>query len=71
MEVTNKKMKYVISSTWEKLAEIRTKAKTLEGLCQAINKEFGDENFCTIDDLKNDKEGFFEKCNDGIIVWMD
>ena len=65
------KMNEVKSSTWTKLAEIKTNAKTLTGIYKAICKEFG------VDFYEDESavayaisDGYIQVFDDGIIVWM-
>lgn len=66
------KMKDCNSSTWNKIFEVPTKAKTKKGQIAALRKHTGffdgavdadvlellDSEFCTV-------------CDDGIIIWVD
>ena len=66
----NRKMKDVNSTTWKKLFEIPTRAKTIKGLVDAIMK---------VADCYKDREeveellrsGWSTVCKDGVIIWMD
>jgi hypothetical protein len=55
------------SRTWTKMAEIPTDDLSVEGIAEAINKEFG-EPFVR-DILELIAEGYIQVCEDGIIVW--
>ena len=64
------KMNEVKSATWTKLAEIKTNAKTPEGIYNVLCEEFGNDFFedasevvCAISD------GYIQVCEDGIILW--
>ena len=61
------KMNEVKSVTWSKLAEIATDDFSIDGIIEAIDKEFGEQIF---DDILNAlSKGYIEICDDGIIVW--
>ena len=61
------KMNEVKSVTWSKLAEIPTDDFSIDGIIEAIDKEFGEQIF---DDILNAlSEGYIEICDDGIIIW--
>jgi hypothetical protein len=61
------KMNECTSRTWTKMAEIPTDDLSVEGIAEAINKEFG-EPFVR-DILELIAEGYIQVCEDGIIVW--
>ena len=62
------KMADITSRTWKKVAEIPTDDFSIEGIIEAIDKEFGEQIF---DDVLNAlSEGYIEICDDGIIIWM-
>jgi hypothetical protein len=64
------KMKNEKSSTWSKLFEVPTKAKTEKGIIKAI-KRYADcySNF-TEEEMKELLESeYVTKCDDGIIIW--
>ena len=71
------KMNECTSRTWTKLAEIPTDDLSIEGIAEAIHKEFceplgllrrHDQRF--FDDILNAiAEGYIQVCEDGIIVW--
>ena len=61
------KMNEVKSGTWSKMAEIATDDFSIDGIIEAIDKEFGEQIF---DDILNAlSEGYIEIADDGIIVW--
>lgn len=62
------KMSEVKSSTWTKVAEIPTEDFSIEGIIEAINKEFGEPFFDDIFEALS--EGYIEIADDGIIIWM-
>lgn len=62
------KMIDVRSRTWTKIAEIPTDDFSIEGIAEAIDKEFGEPFFEEIENAIAD--GYIEICDDGIIVWM-
>ena len=62
------KMSECTSRTWEKMAEIPTDDLSVDGIAEAINKEFG-EPF--VEDIVNAiADGYIQVCDDGIIIWM-
>ena len=61
------KMNECTSRTWTKVAEIPTDDLSVEGIAEAINKEFG-EPFVE-DILEAIADGYIQVCEDGIIVW--
>ena len=67
-EDTQMKMANITSNTWTKIAEIETDDFSIEGIARAINKEFGEPFFETIENAI--KDGYIEICEDGIIIWM-
>lgn len=62
------KMNECTSRTWKKMAEIPTDDLSVDGIAEAINKEFG-EPFVE-DILEAIAEGYIQVCEDGIIIWM-
>lgn len=61
------KMADITSRTWTKVAEIPTEDFSIDGIIEAIDKEFGEQIF---DDILNAlSEGYIEIADDGIIVW--
>ena len=64
------KMNEAKSRTWTKLAEIKTNARTPEGIYRVLCKEFGADFF---EDVLSVAvailEGYIQICDDGIIVW--
>ena len=62
------KMADITSRTWTKLAEISTTDLSIEGITEAINKEFGEMFFEDI--LEAIADGAIQVCEDGLIVWM-
>lgn len=64
------KMKEVTSTTWTKIIEIKTKAKTPSGILRAIRCET-DFDFDYTDVLYGIETGFIEICDDGVILWGD
>lgn len=64
------KMKQVTSQTWEKIAEIKTMAKTVAGIMRAIRCKT-DFNFDKSDVEYGLETGFIEVCDDGVILWQD
>ncbi len=62
------KMTEVRSRTWTKIAEIPTDDFSIEGIAEAINKEFGESTY--LDIINAIADGYIEICDDGIIVWM-
>ena len=62
------KMNECTSRTWTKVAEIPTDDLSVEGIAEAINKEFG-EPFVE-DILEAIADGYIQVCDDGIIIWM-
>ena len=61
------KMNEIKSITWRKLAQIPTDDFSIDGIIEAIDKEFGEQIF---DDILNAlSEGYIEIADDGIIVW--
>ena len=61
------KMADITSRTWTKVAEIETDDRSIEGIAEAINKEFGEQMFDDI--LEAIADGYIQVCDDGIIVW--
>ena len=61
------KMNEVKSITWRKVAEIPTDDFSIDGIIEAIDKEFGEQIFDDIFDALS--EGYIQICDDGIIVW--
>ena len=61
------KMNECTSRTWTKMAEIPTNDFSIEGIAEAINKEFG-EPFVE-DILEAIAEGYIQVCEDGIVIW--
>lgn len=65
------KMKDVKSITWAKMAEVKTKAKTLEGIYKALRKEFDVDFYENAFEVALAiEDGYIEICDDGVIVWM-
>lgn len=64
------KMKEVTSCTWTKIIEIKTRAKTPNGILRAIRCET-DFDFDKSDVEYGLETGFIELCDDGIILWED
>ena len=61
------KMADITSRTWKKVAEIPTDDFSIEGIIEAIDKEFGEMLF---EDVKQEiANGYIEIADDGIIVW--
>jgi len=64
------KMNEVKSSTWTKIAEIKTTAKTLTDIYKVICKEFDadlyEDDIAVADAIA---EGYIRVCDDGIIIW--
>ena len=61
------KMNEVKSVTWSKMAEIPTDDFSIDGIIEAIDKEFGEQIF---DDIFYAlSEGYIQVCEDGIIIW--
>ena len=64
------KMADITSRTWTKLAEIPTDDFSIEGITEAINKEFGEElGEPMFDILEAIADGYIQVCEDGIIIW--
>ena len=61
------KMNEVKSITWRKVAEIPTDDFSVDGIAEAIDKEFGEPFIGGIVDAI--AEGYIQVCDDGIIVW--
>ena len=62
------KMAEITSRTWTKIAEIPTDDISVDGIAEAIDKEFGEPFF---EDIENAiADGYIEICEDGIIIWM-
>ena len=61
------KMNECTSRTWTKVAEIPTDDLSVEGIAEAINKEFGEPLYEDI--LEAIADGYIQVCEDGVIVW--
>lgn len=66
-----KTMKETTSTTWTKIAEIKTKARTARGIYSAIAREIDPVPFEPDEIEQCIKDGWIEICTDGIIVWAD
>ena len=64
------KMNEVKSVTWTKMAEIKTNAKTPEGIYNVLCEEFGNDFFEDVSAvLYAISDGCIQVCEDGIILW--
>ena len=66
-----KTMRKTNSQTWTKLVEIKTKARTIKGICNAINKFYGEEFYEPDQIEKCIKDGWIEVCSDGVVLFAD
>ena len=67
-----KTMSEITSSTWTKMLEVPTRARTLEDMIAALRKAtdmYEDMSNEEMEELIN--SDWVEICSDGIIVWMD
>ena len=64
------KMDEAKSRTWTKLAEIKTSAKTPEGIYKVLCEEFGNDFFEDVSAVADAiSDGYIQICEDGIIIW--
>ena len=64
------RMNEVKSRTWTKLSEIKTSAKTPEGIYKVLCEELGNDFFEDVPAvLYAISDGCIQVCDDGIILW--
>ena len=64
------KMKEAKSRTWRKLAEVKTRAKTMKGIYRALCREFDVDFYENASEVEAAiAEGYIQVCDDGIIIW--
>lgn len=67
-----KTMKQTTSTTWKKMLEIPTKAKTVKGIINAIKQHTDFFNDMTQGEMGNYvKSEWVEICSNGVILWED
>lgn len=65
-------MKQTTSTTWKKMMEIPTKAKTVKGIINAIKQCTDFFNDMTQEEIENYvKSEWVEICSNGVIIWED
>lgn len=65
-------MKQTTSTTWKKMMEIPTKAKTVNGIVKAIKRHTDFFNDMTQEEMENYvKSEWVEICSNGVIIWED
>lgn len=67
-----KTMKQTTSTTWKKMLEIPTKAKTVNGIIKAIKRHTDFLNGMTQEEMENYVQSeWVEICSNGVIIWED
>ena len=57
--------------SYKKLAEIKTGARIVKGIYDAVCRAFGEEFFSLEEIEYAMKKGFIDVCTDGVIIWAD